>query len=128
MTRPAPCLSAIMPSSGVLIPHMMFCTAIAKPNDSRVNPRSPVIGNWNSPIPWRIPIEKFTINAPARSTTTGVRQFFSMLLPDDVYASAAVKSPLPISLLALPFGASLIGKCINAAPIANMMSMYHIQS
>src|SRR5690606_23664961 len=68
-TRRDPRRSATMPASGCARPQARFCTASAKPNSSRLQPRPSVIGNSSRPWTWRAPRAR-PITTPAASTTT----------------------------------------------------------
>src|SRR5690606_21711873 len=56
-----------MPASGWARPQVRFCTASAKPNSSRPQPRAPVIGSRHRPCTWRAP-SAMPITTPAAST------------------------------------------------------------
>src|SRR5690606_25694510 len=68
MVRAAPKRSAIAPATGWLSPHIRFCTARAKANTPRPQPRSLLIGSRNSPKPWRRPMASVTTRLPRIST------------------------------------------------------------
>src|SRR5690606_5672848 len=66
-TRREPRRSATIPASGWARPQARFCTASAKPNSSRLQPRAPVIGSSNRPCTWRAPSAR-PITTPAART------------------------------------------------------------
>src|SRR2546423_9999371 len=62
------------PATGMPSPHTRFCSAIAKENTSRPQPRSSVIGRKKRPKLWRVPRASMRISPPQTRTTVGVRQ------------------------------------------------------
>src|SRR5262245_37335438 len=70
-TRPAPKRSASMPVSGCVRPHSRFCAATAKPNTSRPQPLSMLIGCRNSPKLWRMPSASVRIRLAQTSISVG---------------------------------------------------------
>src|SRR5947207_8919414 len=85
-TRAAPKRSAMAPANGIARPHTRFCSAIAKENVSRPQPRSSDIGTRKRPKLCRVPIASRRIRPPQTSTTVGVRHAepFSESSPDAV--------------------------------------------
>src|SRR5882762_7902421 len=74
-TRLAPKRSASIPVNGCVMPHSKFCTATAKPNTSRPQPLSMLIGCRNSPKLWRTPGASVIM-----TLALGVRHSFGLFL------------------------------------------------
>ena len=71
-TRLAPKRSASIPVNGCVMPHSKFCIATAKPNTSRPQPLSMLIGCRNSPKLWRMPSASVRITLAQTSMTAGL--------------------------------------------------------
>ena len=66
--RMLPNLSATAPMNGVAMPHIRFCTAMARPKSLGVMARSRRMSVWNSPKVVRVPRFRLPIRQPAKAT------------------------------------------------------------